>query len=58
MKKILLSVGLLCGGLYLGFLAFNHIDAWVGLAITILTIGVFLNYIINKLKQFYDNEKF
>jgi len=57
MKKILISIGLLFVGLYGGFLSFNHIDAWVGLAVTFLVIGVFLNYIYKQIKN-YNNEKF
>jgi divalent metal cation (Fe/Co/Zn/Cd) transporter len=56
MKKILISIGILCGGIFLGFLTFNHIDAWAGIAVTIISIGVFLNYIYKQIKN-YSNEK-
>jgi len=57
MKKILISIGLLCVGLFCGVLTFNHIDPWAGLAVTFISIGVFLNYIYKQIKN-YSNEKF
>jgi len=49
MKKFLISIGLLCVGLFCGSYIYNHFDAWIGIAVTLITIGVFLNYIY---KQF------
>lgn len=57
MKKALISIGLLCVGLYCGFLTFNHIDAWMGIFVTLITIGVFLNYIYKQIDRYFDQQK-
>jgi len=57
MKKFLISIFLLCVGLYCGFLAFNHIDAWVGIFFTLAVIGVFLNFIYKQVDRYFDQLK-
>jgi flagellar biosynthesis protein FliP len=56
MTKIIISIVLLIVGIGLGFVSFNHISPWLGLLITIFTIGVFLNYIYKQIKN-KTNEK-
>jgi uncharacterized membrane protein len=56
MKKYLIAIFLLCVGLYCGFLAFNHIDAWGGIAVTLITIGVFLNYIYKQVGRYISDQ--
>jgi uncharacterized membrane protein len=56
MKKYLISIGLLCVGLYCGFFAFNHIDAWVGIAVSLITIGVFLNFIYKQVDRILTDQ--
>jgi hypothetical protein len=65
MKKFLIAIILLFVGLYCGFLSFNHIDAWIGIFLTIAVIGVFLNFIYKQVDRNLtdqlknnDNEKF
>ena len=54
MTKIIISIVLLIAGIGLGFVSFNHINPWLGLLITISTIGLFLIYIY---KQIYKQLK-
>jgi uncharacterized membrane protein len=56
MRKYFIATGLLSFGLYCGVISFNHIDAWFGLGVTFIVIGIFLNYIYKQIKNYY-NEK-
>lgn len=56
MTKIIISIVLLIAGIGLGFVSFNHINPWLGLLITISTIGLFLIYIYKQIKN-KTNEK-
>lgn len=50
MKKIFISAFILFFGLILSYISFNHISAWLGFILTILTIGLFGVYIFKHLK--------
>lgn len=56
MKKHLLAVALFLVGLYFCFLAFNHIDAWIGLAAVALDIFLLIHYFEKQFKK-RTNEK-
>jgi hypothetical protein len=57
MTKIIISIVLLIAGIGLGFVSFNHVNPWLGLLITISSIGLFLIYIYKQIIKTKTNEK-
>jgi len=51
MKKYLFVVFLFFVGLYLSFIIFNHIDAWIGLAAVALDIIALYYYFEKQFKK-------
>ena len=51
MKKYFIAFAIMLVGIYLGFIAFNHVNAWIGIFLTLAFIGVFLNYLYKQLKK-------
>lgn len=56
MKKYLISIILLCVGLFCGSYTYNHFDAWIGIFLTLITIGVFLNYIYKQVDRYLTDQ--
>ncbi len=51
MKKIMIYVFIYCIILYAAIWTFNHINAWIGIAILLLTIGITIIKLESKIKQ-------
>lgn len=57
MRKYIILVVVLLGGSYLSFELFNGLSAWGGIFLQLITIGVFLNYLVKFIKKDVENEK-
>lgn len=55
MSKLLIILVIFCGGLYGAIWVFNHINAWLGFSVLLVTIIII--YLILKNKPPHDNEK-